>query len=327
MKKIFFLFFIISGCFSKKKQPHYLPNSNGNLNSITVVMSNIQWEGDLGGVVREKIASIYEGLPMDEPRFSLNQISPKIFDGFARNSRNILWFRKDSLAKFELRQDQFARPQIVAYFSGEDQDIMKEYVLENTKLIQQLFQENERKEKLRRIEKSVTNENSLESRFNISLTYPSAYKTVKDTTNFIWIEKPIRKGTLNIIVYSLPITTSFNEKSLTKIIKMRDSIGKIYIPGRLPKTYMITEKEYLPYFFKTTLDKKETFLTKGMWAVSGKDYMAGPFVNYLIKDTINKRWMVIEGFAFAPSQSKRDYMFELNTVLSSFRESKTVVAN
>jgi hypothetical protein len=39
----------------------------------------------------------------------------------------------------------------------------------------------------------------------------------------------------------------------------------------------------------------------------------------MIKDTVNKRWMVLEGFSFAPSISKRDYMFELNTILSSIR--------
>ncbi len=320
MKKIIILFtFILVGC-SSKTQKRYVPDSNGNLNSVTVVMSNSLWEGELGEVVRNEIASIYEGLPIDEPQFSLKQIPPKVFEGFARNSRNILWFRKDSLPRFELRQDQFAKPQILVYFSGEDQDIMKEYVLENTKLIQGLFQENERKEKLRRIEKSVANENSLENRFNISLTYPSAYKTVKDTTNFVWIEKPVQKGTLNIVAYSLPMTTSFKEEPLETIVRMRDSIGELYIPGRLRNTHMVTEKEYLPYLFKTTLNEKEAFLTKGMWAVNKRDYMAGPFVNYTIKDTVNKRWMVIEGFTFAPSVAKRDYMFELNTILSTFSE-------
>ncbi len=55
-----------------------------------------------------------------------------------------------------------------------------------------------------------------------------------------------------------------------------------------------------------------------MWDVAG-DYMAGPFVNYTLLDQANKRWLVIEGFAFAPSVSKREYMFELNTIVRSLR--------
>ena len=317
--QILILAFIFSACSSKKDQ-RYLPDSSGNLNQVTVVMNDAQWEGVLGDAVRDEIATIYEGLPMDEPQFSLKQLHPKAFKDFARNSRNVLWFKKDSLSSFELRQDQFATPQIVGFFKGEDQELMAEYVRENATLIQGLLRENERKEKLRRIQKSKAKETTLEDQFNISLTYPSAYKTVKDTTNFIWIEKPIQKGTLNLIVYALPLN-KVSRNPLTEIKNMRDSIGKIYIPGRLPGSYMITEEAYLPYLFKTKLDGKEAFLTKGMWEVR-KDYMAGPFVNYKVKDEENNRWIVIEGFVFAPSLSKRDYMFELNTIISTYKQTK-----
>jgi len=51
--------------------------------------------------------------------------------------------------------------------------------------------------------------------------------------------------------------------------------------------------------------------------------MAGPFVNYILKDTLNKRGFVIEGFAFAPSVAKRDYMFELNSIISTLKLERT----
>ena len=318
MKKLFLLLTIaIIGC-SPKRVERYVPDSNGNLNHVTVVMTNAQWTGSLGETVRKELASEYEGLPMNEPRFSLNHLHPKNFDGFARNSRNILWFTKDSLARFDLKENPFARPQIVASFRGEDEEIMQEYVIENKQLILGLFQENERKEKLRRIRKALSKDNSLQKRFNFSLTYPTAYKTVKDTINFIWIEKQIQKGTLNLIAYTLPYK-ELSTNPLNEIISIRDSIGKIYVPGRLPGSHMITEKAYLPYLYKTKLDENECYLTKGMWEVK-KDFMAGPFVNYMVKNELAKKWIVIEGFAFAPSVRKRDYMFELNTIISSFSQ-------
>ena len=64
---------------------------------------------------------------------------------------------------------------------------------------------------------------------------------------------------------------------------------------------------------------KQTYLTKGTWEVAN-DFMAGPFVNYMIQDTINKRILVVEGFVFAPTANKRDYMFELNTIINSLKE-------
>ena len=120
---------------------------------------------------------------------------------------------------------------------------------------------------------------------------------------------------MNLIAYTIPISRlSGNIKK--HIPQIRDSIGKAFIPGRLKGSYMITEKAYRPYYYKTKKDGRLAYLTKGTWEVAN-DYMAGPFVNYMIKDTLRKRWMVIEGFVFAPATSKRDQMFELITILDS----------
>lgn len=287
-------------------------------------MKKQEWDGELGNTVRQEIATIYEGLPLDEPRFTLRYLEPKAFTGFGRHGRNILWCKKDSVNQFQMTQNQFARPQVLALIRGEDQEVMGEYIKDNAQLLIGTFQENERKEKIRRIKKSASKDRDLQDKFGLALTYPTAYKTVKDSLNFIWIEKPIQKGMLNIIAYTLP-KEEFSQPSLTRLIQIRDSIGKAFIPGRLPKSHMITEKAYRPYFYRTTLSGRKAYLTKGMWEVK-RDFMAGPFINYIIDDNEQDQWIVLEGFAFAPSVSKRDYMFELNSILStaSFKTSTTI---
>jgi hypothetical protein len=309
---------MVLSCKSKADRSQaFVPSSSGNLNHVTVVMPEADWNTSLGNVVRESMGAIYEGLPLDEPQFSLRYMNPKTFTGFARQNRNIIWFQKDSISRFQLGKNQFAQPQIVALITGEDPEVQAFSFQENSILLKQTIAEKERKEKLRRINKSPTTEKFLDQRFGIHLKYPSAYKMVKDTTNFTWIQKPIQKGHLNIIAYSLPedaLEGKFNEK----ILNIRDSIGKLNVPGRLPGSYLITERAFRPYFYKAFLDNKQGYLTKGTWEVAN-DFMAGPFVNYMIRDSIQKRWMVVEGFAFAPSVSKREYMFELNTILSTFK--------
>ena len=79
---------------------------------------------------------------------------------------------------------------------------------------------------------------------------------------------------------------------------------------------MITEKDYRPYFYKLNMGGKIIYETKGMWEVKN-DFMGGPFINYILKDKKSNEWVIVEGFAFAPSVSKRDYMFELNSILST----------
>ena len=300
------------------KNSSYVPTSSGNINHVTVVMPQKDWNSALGDQVRDGLQAIYEGLPLDEPQFSLVYMNPKAFTGFARQNRNIVWFRKDSLEGFRLSQNQFARPQILATISGTDAENQGFYFEENTKLLKETIVENERKEKLRRIMKSPTTEKTLADRFGIELTYPTAYKTFKDTTNFVWIQKEVQKGHLNIIAYSL--NANALKGALTeRILTIRDSIGKAYVPGRLEGSYLITERAFRPYFYRTELVGKQTYLTKGTWEVAN-DFMAGPFVNYMIQDTIKKRIMVVEGFVFAPTANKRDYMFELNTIINSLKE-------
>ena len=317
MKKVVFFVFIIfvTACKEQKTKLRYLPDSNAKINHLTVVMPEKSWAGALGNKTRTLLESPYEGLPFDEPQFTLKYLPPKVFSGFARNSRNILWFVKDSLARFQLWEDMMAQPQTVAKVSGEDDDVQAYFLEENIDLFKAVLTEKERKEKIRRIKKSLTKARDLQKRFNISLVYPTAYKTVKDTTNFVWIQKDIPKGHMNLIAYSLPFS-ALKGNVKKRIPEIRDSIGKAYIPGRLKGSYMITEKAYRPYYYKTQKQGRLTYLTKGTWEVAN-DFMAGPFVNYMIKDTLRNRWMVIEGFVFAPSSSKSDQMFELNTILDA----------
>ena len=315
MKKWIFFVIVIISCKEQQTKLRYLPDSNANINHLTVVMPKKSWNGVLGNKTRSLLETPFEGLPFDEPQFTLNYIPPKVFTGFARNSRNILWFVKDSLAGFQLTEDLMAQPQVVAKVKGEDDDVQAYFLEDNIKLLKAVLTENERKEKLRRIKKSPTKDRHLHNRFKISLIYPTAYNTVKDTNNFIWIQKEIPKGHMNLIAYSLSFK-ALRGNVKKRIPEIRDSIGKTHIPGRLKGSYMITEKAYRPYFYKTQKGGRLTYLTKGTWEVAN-DFMAGPFVNYMIKDTLKKRWMVIEGFVFAPASNKRDQIFELNTILDT----------
>ena len=320
--KPFFILMLLWLSFScddgANKKSAYVPESSGNINHVTVVMPEKDWKASIGEKVKSELQEIYEGLPLDEPQFSLVYMNSKAFTGFARQNRNIIWFRKDSLEGFRLSQNQFARPQILATITGIDTESQAFYFQENTELLKQTLIENERKEKLRRIMKSPTTENTLFKRFGIELTYPSAYKTFKDTTNFVWIQKEVRKGHLNLIAYTLKeniLEGSFNER----ILNIRDSIGEAYVPGRLEGSYQITERAFRPYFYRAIVDGKQAYLTKGTWEVAN-DFMAGPFVNYMIQDTLKNRILVLEGFVFAPTASKRDYMFELNTIISTLKQ-------
>ena len=45
--------------------------------------------------------------------------------------------------------------------------------------------------------------------------------------------------------------------------------------------------------------------------------MAGPFINFAIYDVKNKRYLILEGFTYAPQVSKRNLQFELESIIRS----------
>jgi len=188
------------------------------------------------------------------------------------------------------------------------------------------FKEHEIKENQKRIKRSLNRETVLEEKLGISLTMPSIYKVAKQEDNFVWVRRELPKGHMNILAYELPLNQFPKDSTkLEEIIKIRDSIGKRYIQGREEGMYMITEKAYAPYVFDAQVAGRESIETKGMWEV--KNFiMAGPFINYIVQDKENNRLVVIEGFTFAPSTGKRDYMFELETILKTlkFESSETL---
>ena len=310
------LVFLVFLCCEKRKSTPYLPQSSGNINDVSIVMKEKDWVSALGADTRNTVGGVYEGLPVDEPNFKFFHVTPEQFNGFSRHARNIIFFKRDTLNKFRIYEDLYSKPQLFFLVQGEDPGVMANYIVENKSLIINSIKNGERKEKIRRIKKHASKSTILRERIGVNLVYPSIYKNVKDTVNFVWLEKKISKGTLNIISYRLPPTAISYPPKLKEVLRIRDSIGKLYIPGRIKGTYMVTERDYKPYYYRLNINKKIIFQTKGMWEVKN-DFMGGPFISNIFKDNQSGEWVVIEGFAFAPSVSKREYMFELNSILST----------
>ena len=167
----------------------------------------------------------------------------------------------------------------------------------------------ERVERLRRIRKSTYTNHGLEEKFGISLTMPSAYNTLKEGENIIWFQREIQKGHVNLLVTTTPYDeTIVSQKNLEQIIAKRDSIGKAFIPGRLPNSYLITEKAYEPYVYHTTFGNKPAVEIRGTWEVQG-DFMAGPFLQYIINDKANNQKYCIRRFCVCPINSKTRLYF------------------
>lgn len=316
--KTIILIFFLSSCQSPVS--NYKPKSSGNINTVTVVIENSLWKGSVGENIRESFASEFFGLPQQEPVFSLKQIPLGTFSGFTRESRNILLIQKREKDTFFLEKNKYARPQVFVNISGKNYKKIIQTINENKSKIISQIKKNEIKEKQKRIRISSLNKTNLKDLLSIDLRMPSAYQIYKEEKRIIWFQRDTDKGTVNVLAYELneDATKDYN---LKEIIKIRDSVGKLFIPGRNEDSYMITEEAYEPYFKKLKISGLESIETRGTWEVKN-DFMAGPFLNYIIKDTINNRTLVLEGFVFSPSSKKRNLIFELEAIFRSLKTYK-----
>lgn len=316
---IFIAAFLTSCNDSENENDRILTDSSGNINNVSVVMDNELWEGMVGEALRNTLAAPVDGLPQEEPLFSLNQMPPQAFSGFVRKNRLFVKVQRDEPANFKLFKDPYAYPQSGILISGQNPNEIAEVIYENSDKIIEIFKATEIKEKQRRINKSLKDDSQLREQMGITMKFPTAYRYAVEEDDFFWIRKDIPKGMMEIMVYQVPMDVIERDTNIVgNIIKMRDSIGQKHIPGPVDGSYMITEEAYAPYLFNTTIDGEFAYETKGTWEVKNA-FMAGPFVNYAIRDSINDRYVILEGFAFSPATAKRDNMFELEAILRSAR--------
>ena len=319
MNKALFLFlFIFFLFFSCAKKSDNLPRkTTGKINTISVIIDDQLWNGEVGDSIRNKFAAPVIGLPQEEPLFSINQYPIKLLEGFMTDNRTIIVVKKGEDNKFEIIKNQYAAPQNIFHISGRTStDIIKSIEKNAPKMIR-LIKQMEIAESQRINSQSLLDPKIIANKFKISIKIPSCYAYVLHKSKFIWLKREIIGGNTSLLIYQVPISfLKKNSNLINSIVKMRDSIGALYISGTEPQSNMITEEAYAPYIFKITLDGKETYETKGTWELKN-DFMAGPFINYAIIDRDNNRILVLEGFCYAPSKEKRDLMHELESIIKS----------
>jgi hypothetical protein len=311
-----FVLISIIAC-NEGSQTAYKAESSGNLNQLNVIISNEDWQDSIGENIREIFAADVAGLPQQEPKYALNQIPPQAFNGFARKNRTFLKIENSERTGHRILLDSFAKPQVGIAIAGPDQQSIIKELHTNKESFLKKLEQTELKEKRRRMRKAPNETGVLKKSLGITMLFPSAYRYAKQEDNFFWMRKDIKNGSMELVAYEVPTSTIEKDGDIiANVIKMRDSVGEKHIPGPNEDTHMITEEAYAPYLFETEIDGKFAYEIKGTWEVKGF-FMAGPFVPYAIKDEKKDRYVILEGFVFKPSSSKRLQMFEIEAILKS----------
>jgi hypothetical protein len=228
---LFSLFFVYSCNETGKKDTSFLPKSLGNINTLQVVTSNELWNNSVGEEIRNYFAAPTAGLPQDEPLFSMNQMPPETYTGFARKYRLVLHVTLGAEDKVVIVKDKFSKPQTGAFITAKTEKGLIELIKGNQIRIIEAFQTSEITERQRRTAASLMKLDSLKEKMGVTLKIPSAYHVAKATDEFYWIRKQLKSGSTNIIIYEVPLDMIHKDSTTVgDIIRMRDSIGGKHLP-------------------------------------------------------------------------------------------------
>ncbi|WP_035676768.1 DUF4837 family protein [Flavobacterium limnosediminis] len=299
-----------------KKDDLVLPASTGNINSVSVIIDDVLWNGEIGDVLRKKLAAPVDGLQEEEPLFTLNQYSPKIFNSNVKLARNIVVISKAPEPEFKHVMDKYAVPQNIFYISGHNWNEIIQTIELHSDALTGSISYSEIIESQKATAEALFDDKKIRQKFNVSMQIPNTFSYALMKNRFVWLKKDMPSGNSSLLIYQVPLSAYKHGNVVDNTIRIRDSIGKKYIHGMLDKSSMRTEESYYPYVSETKIDEKPAFEMRGTWELQN-NFMNGPFLNYVIKDTRNRRYIIVEGFAYNPSSTKRDVIFELESIIKS----------
>ena len=320
----FSLLLLILTAYSCKQEAlkDYLPEATGPLSEVLIVADQSLLDSEAGDRLRSYLQTRQLGLGVDEPTLDLRPLQPNLFRGAIMRNRNVVVIDFDTLSRSHIKRNLYAEPQHIAVIKGRTEvELIQNIDLIGVQMVDS-FRTSDLKVAQQRFKRSLYTEARLKKLMGIDLTMPSIYRPGVFKKDFIWIDRPIENGTMNLVIYPLDNDRFSNkERFLEDIIAVRDSVGEVNIPGPdIPdtKTFQITERIFRPYVFSAEVGGFNAAEVRGMWEISGYP-MAGPFVSYIVNDTINQRKLVVEGFLFAPNQEKRNYLFELEAIIKTLK--------
>ena len=202
-------------------------------------------------------------------------------------------------------QDSYAKGQEILHLFGQSQDQLISKIISNRTTLRNHFLTIEKQRisetLFKKEEKNV--ERVLENDHDFTFKIPYGFDLAKNE---------------NVFVYFAPYTS---KEPFDDPVEFRESItSKKMRDVEKPDVYMTTQD--VPHQVQeVNFNGKYAKETRGLWKLSDISG-GGAFVSYVFVDESQKRMYYLEGYAYAPSKDKREFMREIEVILSTFKSGK-----
>ena len=278
-----------------------------------LVVANKDWlKTEAGQKLVEIVEAPISGLPQREGNFRVTYVNPEAFKGVFQFYANILVVKVDMKheeSRMTLEKDLYARPQVVEGLYAPTDWAFVRLLEAHKKDILRHFNENEFARERKFLEKNYNGAvmAQVKKQFGVSINVPQDVDDMKIGENFLWASASKKDFQQNVCIYTLPWSNNLSFEDV------RDSVMKVNIPGDREDQWMETDRRTVMIDDITGTD---LLVVRGLWDMRN-DAMGGPFVSYCYADTARKRFLIVEGFVFAPDKKKRPIMRQLEAALQT----------
>ena len=278
-----------------------------------LVVANKDWlKTEAGQKLVEIVEAPISGLPQREGNFRVTYVNPEAFKGVFQFYANILVVKVDMKheeSRMTLEKDLYARPQVVEGLYAPTDWAFVRLLEAHKKDILRHFNENEFARERKFLEKNYngTVMAQVKKQFGVSINVPQDVDDMKIGENFLWASASKKDFQQNVCIYTLPWSNNLSFEDV------RDSVMKVNIPGDREDQWMETDRRTVMI---DDITRTDLLVARGLWDMRN-DAMGGPFVSYCYVDTIRNRFLIVEGFVFAPDKKKRPIIRQLEAALQT----------
>ena len=344
---LFLLTSIIYSCDIDENSGRLLVKGSGTPGEIILVIDSVQWQGELGNVLRETLLADVPGVSRPEKLFTVRYIEPTLFNSVLNKARNIIFvatldsqtkggetvrnymtdnYIQEHPDKFIISQkDIFASSQDVLYLFSATTDELVERVRNNKATIQNFYNQKENERLLKSLfaakeEKSVSNH--LQNTYGYSIRVPNGYRIEANDQNFMWL-RSVGEIDKNIFIAYTEYT---NDKIFdnSNLIGLRDSITQFNVfedPADADSYVKVDTIHLETEFISTKFYGQYAKRIRGIW-VANNLTIGGSFVSYIFVDPDTNRLYYLDGFVVSPGKKKRETLRELDVILKTFKTAK-----
>ena len=319
---------MLSACTGKVREK-MLPQISGAAGEVVVVIEDDVWKTTADTILNILAADV-PGLPQVEPMFDVVRIPNKAFTEIFQRHRNIVSCRvaSDSAAGIMVANDLWAAPQTVIRITARSARALDSLISANRDQLVVLLLKAEQDRIIKNYATFPDREvmSKLERSASVTMTIPKGYTYDMDTSctldgdtcHFIWISHETPEISQGLFVYYYKYTDTLM-LTRDRLMAMRNLMCKRFVGGPSDGSYMSTVAfEDVTTFRSFNRRGRYTAELRGLWETHG-DFMGGPFVSLTQYDEQRGRIVTVDGFVYAGKKDKRNYMRQVEAILSTMK--------